>query len=155
MPAALDVRRTDVVLLRAFSHLNMAGAGGCTGVVHLTLGSGDQVTMRAGGPGIHSSPAPPYADYEVLSNAEPKYWRRYSDGENALYVHVPALLVSHFVFRSGGVRDYLFESEVREAVGLMDLKIAVSPALKDTVIAVLSAIAGAELVKATFDPEMS
>lgn len=155
MPDRPSTQHTDVVLLRVFAHLNAEGTEGRTAEAHLTLQSGDQITLRAGGPGIHSTPAAaPFTAYEVLSSSdtEPKFWRRYTDSVGVLYANVPAMLVTHFVHRSGGVTDYLLETSRREVTELVNLKLGATSSARQRIMDFLDAMEDAVVVTATYTP---
>lgn len=155
MSALPSTQHTDVVLLRAFAYLNSEGVAGRTAEVHLSLQSGDQISIRAGGPGIHSTPAiAPFTAFEVLSSSdtEPKFWRRYTDSAGVLFANVPALLITHFVHRSGGIIDYVLETSTREVVEVLNVKLAIDQSLRQRLLDTLASVKGVEVVKASVQP---
>lgn len=152
-----NTQHTDVVLLRALTHLNSEGVDGRTAEAHLTLQSGDQITIRAGGPGIHSMPAAaPFTAYEVLSSSdtEPKYWRKYTDGAGVVFANVPALLIAHYVHRSGGISDYLLEVSTREVTEVLNVRLAIDQGLRQRLLDTLASVKGVEVMKASVQPQM-
>ena len=110
-------------LRKLFAYLDAEGVGGKTASAELVLGSGDIVTIRAGGPGVHSGPSSsPFEDYEVLLDHEPcRFWARFTDQVGMVYAHVPALLVAHHVLRHGGVAQMVCSTTLRRAPLFVDL----------------------------------
>lgn len=103
-----------------FIFLEMEGIDERTASAELVLGNGNIMTVRAGGPGIHSEPScSPFVDYEVLLDHEPsRFWTRYSaDDVSVLYAHVPWLLLAHHVTRRGGIVQLSGESYLRSVKG--------------------------------------
>lgn len=106
MPATLsEGLRPEVQLLRDFAWMDLHGVNGRTAEVEYRLGSGQLMSMAAGGSGVHCAPErPPYSLYEVLFDADPpRFWRRYTDSAGMVYAHVPRILITHYVVRSGGI----------------------------------------------------
>ena len=101
-----DGLRPEVQLLRDFAWIDLHGVGGRTAEVEYRLGTGQLMSMAAGGSGVNSSPArPPFAAYEVLfSEDPPRFWRRYTDEAEMVYACVPRMLLTHYVVRSGGIQ---------------------------------------------------
>lgn len=108
MDAALamhDGPRPEVQLLRDFSWIDMHGVHGRTAEVEYRLGTGQMMSLAAGGSGVKSSPgSPPFLTYEVIfSEDPPRFWRRYTDSAGMVYANVPRTLLTHYVVRSGGI----------------------------------------------------
>jgi len=106
-----------VQVLRDFEWMDLAGVDGVTAEVEYGLISGHMMSVMAGGPGMHSTPdRPPFTAYEVgFSGDTPRFWRRYTDDVGIIYAHVPRLLISHLVVRSGGIRYSERRTFYREA----------------------------------------
>src|SRR5580765_6959433 len=88
-----------------FAYLDLKGARWTLAEAEIELGSGESLTVRAGGGLVTSQPTgPPFVNYEVMAEAEPpKYWVPYSDLDGLVYAHVPRLLVTHLITRRGGI----------------------------------------------------
>lgn len=139
-----------------FRFLDEAGVQGKTAVAHLVLGSEEQITVRAGGPGIHSWPVSgPYQQYEVLTSDEaPRFWSKYGDAAGVLYARVPRLLLTHLVTRRGGVRDMQCEVKQREVFNMVDVQLRASNGAGSRALSALRAIAGVEVVSTLFSPDV-
>lgn len=138
-------------LLRAeevFSEIDRLGRGGHTASAHLLLGNGDQMTVRAGGPGIHSQPrSAPFSAYEVLLDHEPpRFWHRFGDTVGILFADVPPLLVTHHITRHGGIQQFDFEREKRDQTVVMNVAMTVPASQMQAVWAALRAVTGVELL---------
>lgn len=106
VPAALsEGLRPEVQLLRDFAWIDLHGVNGRTAEVEYRLGSGQLMSMAAGGTGVHASPVrPPFTLYEVLFDADPpRFWSRYTDSAGMVYAYVPRVLITHYVVRNGGI----------------------------------------------------
>ena len=96
--------RPEVQLLRDFTWIDLHGINGCTAEVEYRLGTGQMMSMSAGGSGVHASPGPSYPDYEVIFDADPpRFWRKYTDDAGMVYAFVPRTLLTHYVVRNGGI----------------------------------------------------
>jgi len=139
-----------------FRFLDEAGTDGKTAAAHVVLGNDEQITVRAGGPGIHSWPASgPYEQYEVLTDGvTPRFWHRYGDAAGVLYAKVPRLLVTHHIIRCGGVRDLFCETSTRKVLQDVDIRIRTDKATSANVLRSLRSLVGVELVSALFSPDV-
>lgn len=137
-----------------FDYLDSAGVNGRTAEAHLVLGNFDQMTVRCGGPGIHSWPAvPPFETFEVLTAGEPpRFWRRYGDTAGVVFAGVPRLLVAHHITKSGGIQGVTLESSVREVRKTLTVRMAVRPGIAESVEAALAAITGVDVISSRFSP---
>ena len=95
---------TERALNEMFEYLDTQGVDGQSASAEVQLPGGRALTVRAGGPGVHSWPVlPPFTAYEVLLDHDPpRFWRKYAD-EGSLYATVPRLLLAHHITRTGGV----------------------------------------------------
>lgn len=137
----------------AFIFINLTATAQITASAALILASGDQVTLRAGGPGIRSAPRPgPLTDYEVLlSGQPPRFWTKYaSTTREILFAHVPPLLITHYIARSGGVASLELTTEHRARSGIMSLRVSVPEGAEQAIDRALSMVAGAHLVSSSF-----
>lgn len=133
--------------------IDIQGVNGKTASAHLVLGNQDQVTVKAGGPGVLSGPASPFQTYEVLTCGEPpRFWRKYGDSAGVTYARVPRLLIAHHVARSGGIRDVLAETVVREEQQMLRVKMMVNPARMKDLGAALSEMVGVTVISSRLTP---
>lgn len=134
-----------------FEFMDHSGIGGRTAEAHLVLGNGHQITVRAGG-GVHSSAGVNgHATYEVLMTDDaPRFWRRYTDTAGVVYAYVPRLLVTHYVTRSGGVRDIICEVAHRPRKCLATLRMSLPESMKDSLRAALRGVAEVQLISEEF-----
>lgn len=137
-----------------FEHLDAAGVAGRTAEAHLMLGNSEQLTVRCGGPGVHSWPSvPPFESYEVLTAGEPpRFWRKYGDTAGVVFARVPRLLVAHHVTRSGGIVDLDLQSAQQVAKRTLTVRMAVEKGIAEKVEAALSAIAGVDVISSRISP---
>lgn len=111
-----------------FIFLMTEGVDGRTASAELVLGNGNIMTVRAGGPGIHSEPScSPFMDYEVLLDHETeRFWTRYAaDGLGSLYAHVPWVLLAHHIIRRGGIVQMAVETYQRSELWYLKHEILV------------------------------
>jgi hypothetical protein len=139
-----------------FDRLDTIGRIDRTAQVSMNLANNSMMTLRAGGPGVHSwPPTPPFEDYEVLvTNEPPRFWHKYSDDAISMYDKVPKLLVRHHIIRSGGMYGLDYEQVTRTRVGLMNLKIAVPEDIENTcavlIMETLRSMTGVHMVSSTY-----
>ena len=136
-----------------FGWIDRAGVTARTAQVSMSLSNRSQMTIRAGGAGIHSwPPEPPFELYEVLISEEPpKFWNKYSDVNGVtLYDKVPRLLICHHIIRSGGAFDLVFERFVRNRTGLMDVRLSVTENNVDSIRDAVEAMKGVQVVWSSF-----
>ena len=97
---------TDL-LMEGFAYIDSRGGPVVIAEAEFALGNGVNMTVRAGGGAVTSSPSdPPFAAYEVMLDHDPaRFWRRFTDDDQLLYSNVPKMLVAHHAIRRGGVRS--------------------------------------------------
>lgn len=141
-------RSRDVAVARMFAHLDIRGRGGLTAVASLDLNNGEVMTVRAGGPGIHSAPRfGPFESFEVLLDHEPaRFWTRYSDDIGVLYAEVPRLCVAHHIIRHGGIREMSLETARRTEMEALTVELVLPPYLEGAVLSALAGMEGVQLV---------
>ena len=139
-------------LQAAFDFIDGAGVDGGTGVVTVRLGNMYMMTIRAGGPGVHSWPAEPsFQQYEVLMDHEPpRFWTRYSNSTGMLFANVPKLLVAHHVTRHGGIVEMLCDREERERIGFFKVQMLLPEASQRAIIEAISRVQGVRLTSSEF-----
>lgn len=149
MPSA---DRRDRTISRVFDYIDLEGTDGRTAEVSMMLVSGDLMTVRAGGHGIHSLPAcAPFETYEVLIDHEaPRFWRKYTDAAGILFAHVPRLLIAHHITRQGGIEWMDAEAVVRKppASQVLNLRLKMAPEKEHDVLMLLRSLAGVDLLGA-------
>lgn len=147
MPSA-DRRNRSVS--RVFDYIDVEGMDGKTAEVSMMLVSGDLMTVRAGGYGIHSRPAcGPFETYEVLTDGEPpRFWHRYSEATGVLFAHVPKLLIAHQIARHGGIQWMDAEAVERKppASQTMSLRLKMPPEKEHDVLMVLRSMIGVDVL---------
>ena len=146
MPSA---DRRDRTIARIFDYIDIEGTDGRTAEVSMTLGTGDFMTVRAGGQGIHALPASaPFETYEVLTDHDPpRFWSRYTDSVGAIYAHVPRLLIAHHITRHGGIEYVETTSEVKTPPStLLKLNLRVAPEKEHDVLMMLQAMVGVDII---------
>lgn len=131
-----------------FSKIDDLSRIGLTISAHLLLGNGNQMTVRAGGAGVHSQPGcAPFSAYEVLLDHEPpRFWRRFGDTVGIIYADVPPLLVAHYIIRRGGIQHLDLQKQRRDQTVVMNVAMTVPAAQIQAVWAALRAIKGVELL---------
>lgn len=131
-------------LQAAFDFIDGAAVDGGTGVVTIRLGNMDMLTIKGGGPGIHSWPAAaPFQQYEVLMDHEPpRFWTKYSDTNGMLFARVPKLLVAHHVTRHGGIVEMLCDREVRKQMGFWKVEMLLPDEQMEAVLAMVARVKG-------------
>jgi hypothetical protein len=147
--------RREVLLARMFAHLDAKGVGGTTAVAAVDLCNRDVLTVRAGGPGIHSRPgAGPFDGFEVLLDHEPaRFWDRFhEDEEGVLYADVPRLCLAHHIIRRGGIAALIMETQVRTSVAALSVVMTVDPGVESVVLETLSHLDGVQLVGSHLNP---
>lgn len=144
----------EATISEALDWLDENGTEGKTATAHLVLGNEDQITINAGGPGIHARPAVgPFESYEVLTSGEPpRFWHKYGDTGGVVFARVPRLLIAHHVARSGGITDMTFEASRREEQQLLNLKMMVKPGAVRDLRRVLGAMVGVQLISSHLTP---
>lgn len=136
-----------------FRFIDESGVNGKTAEAHLVLGNDDVVTVRAGGPGIHSRPAPGggYEQYEVLTDGvPPRFWSRYGDSAGVLFACVPRLLVSHLITRNGGITDIHCDVKTRQVFQAVDIRLKAEKGMAESAVRALHSMVGIELVSTLF-----
>lgn len=139
-------------LQQAFDFIDGAGINGGTGEVSLRLGNKDMMTVRAGGPGVHSWPAEPrFQQYEVLLDHEPpRFWTRYTDVNGMLFSQVPKLLVTHHITRHGGIVEMECERKVRERIGFFRLQMLLPEEGQNAILEAIATVKGVRLTSSEF-----
>jgi hypothetical protein len=139
-------------LQQVFDFIDGAGINGGTGEAMIRLRNMDLLTIRAGGPGVHSWPAEPtFQQYEVLLDHEPpRFWNRYTDANGMLFSRVPKLLVTHHVTRHGGIVDMTCERTVRERIGFFKVEMLLPEASQKAILDAVSCVKGVRLTKSEF-----
>lgn len=145
MPSA---DRRDRTIARVFDYIDLHGVDGKTAEVSLELVSGDFMTVRAGGPGVRSGASAPFGTYEVLVDHDPpRFWHRYTDSTGMVFAYVPRLLIAHHVSRHGaGIANMDAEVVTRTETAVLNIRLAIPPALEGTVLATLAAVTGVSLL---------
>lgn len=131
-----------------FTYLDAEGVSGRTASAELVLGNSEIMTVRAGGPGVHSGPfCSPFTDYEVLLDHEPaRFWTQYTDAVGMVYAHVPRLLLAHHVIRHGGISQMSTWSRPAAARAFVDMHVEVPRECEQMVFAMLGRIKDVHLV---------
>jgi hypothetical protein len=137
---------------KAFDFIDHAGRGGGTGEVLVGLGNTEWLTIRAGGPGIHSWPAEPrFQQYEVLLDHDPpRFWTKYSDNGTTLYAKVPKLLLTHHITRHGGIQVMECERTMRKKLKLFRVEMLLPETEKVAALTALSGVTGVRLTRSGF-----
>ena len=137
-------------LKRLFTYLDTEGSAQRTASVEVVLGSGEAITVRAGGPGVHSGPScSPYENYEVLMDHEPeRHWSRFTDQVGMVFAHVPALVVAHHMVRHGGIEQMAFQSKLRRSTVFLDVQLEVPEEYQDLLDRLVVELQDARLVSA-------
>lgn len=148
------MNRRGIQLPSVFRFLDEAGVQGKTAEAHLLLGNEEQMTLRAGGPGIHSWPASgPYESLEVLMAGDPpRFWSRYGDSGGVVFARVPKLLITHHVARSGGMADVEMETTVREPRKTLTVRMSVLESTHGSLMMVLESMKGVDVISTRFSP---
>lgn len=133
---------------KLFTYLDEQGSAQRTASAELVFGSGDIMTVRAGGPGVHSGPScSPYEDYEVLMDHEPCHlWSRFTDEVGMVFAHVPALLIAHHAVRHGGIEQMFCQTVLRKNTVYMDLHLEVPAEYSEFLDSLIADLKDAHLV---------
>jgi hypothetical protein len=92
-------------LEQVFSHIDSRGSPDSIAGAELSLNNGQHMTVQAGGDLAEEPPFPAYT--VMLDHDPPRFWKRFGDDAQLIYLRVPRLLVTHHVIRHGGAQDIL------------------------------------------------
>ena len=130
-----------------FDFLDAKGARNATASAEIVLANGQIMTVRAGGPGVHSVPAdPPFIAYEVLLDHDPPpFWSKYGI-TGSMYDEVPRLLVTHHITRHGGITQLACSDTAPKRTVRVDMSLTVDEDCARAVRQAVEQVASAHLI---------
>ena len=137
----------SVLVLRLFAFLQLKASGRIMAEVEVTLATGQSLMVRAGGFGTCAGPVGgDLTTFEVLMDHEPpKFWSKYGDPRAIRFVHVPKLLLTHHITRSGGIKDITYISRSRPEPATLTMQVSAPAERRKVLETLLGSISGVNI----------